>query len=373
MDYPPSAPRRRRLWPVFVPFALVVALAIVWIGLWFYAAGAAETALAGWRAREARAGRIHNCETQTIGGFPFRIEVRCGQPSAELRGAGTTIALRGADLLATVQIYQPTLLIAEFTGPMIVEEPAGAPSFTVNWRLGQASVRGTPQNPERGSLVFDAPVLTRQGDGAPLFKASRLELHGRVTEGSRNDNPVIEAVVRATAATAPDLHALTAVPIDADITAILTGLADLSPKPWPVRLREMQARGGKIEIVKARVQQGETIAVTTGTLGLTARGMLDGQLNLTVVGIEHVLKSIDLEQVMSQGRVGARIDRLDRIMPGLGAAARKNAAPGILAGLGALGKRTELEGKPAMVVPLRFVDGRVMLGPIPVGRTPPMF
>ena len=373
MHYPPSAPRRRRLWPVFVPFALVGALAIVWIGLWFYAASAAETALAGWRARETRAGRIHTCGTQTIGGFPFRIELRCGQPSVEMRGAGAPVALRGADLLAAVQIYQPTLLIAEFAGPMIVEEPAGTPSYTANWTLGQASVRGTPQNPERGSLVFDAPVLTRQGDGAPLFKASRLEVHGRVAEGSRNDNPVIELVVRTTAATAPDLHTLAASPIDADITAILTGLADLSPKPVPVRLREMQARGGKIEIVKARVQQGETIAVTSGTLGLTARGTLDGQLNMTVVGLEHVLKSIDFEQVMSQGKVGASIDRLDRLMPGLGAVARQNAAPGILAGLGALGQRTSLEGKPAVVVPLRFVDGRVMLGPLPIGRTPPVF
>jgi hypothetical protein len=106
---------------------------------------------------------------------------------------------------------------------------------------------------------------------------------------------------------------------------------------------------------------------------LTARGMLDGELTMTVVGIEHVLKSIDFEQALSQGQVGARIDRLDRIMPGLGAIARQNAAPGILAGLGALGKRTELEGKPATVVPLRFVDGRVMLGPIAIGRTPPLF
>jgi hypothetical protein len=76
---------------------------------------------------------------------------------------------------------------------------------------------------------------------------------------------------------------------------------------------------------------------------------------------------------MSRGKVGASIDRLDRIVPGLGAAARQNAAPGILAGIGALGQRTSLEGKPAVVVPLRFVDGRVMLGPIPIGRTPPMF
>ena len=266
--YPPPAPHRRRLWPVFVPFALVVALAVVWVAMWYYAAGAAETAFSGWRAREAKAGRIHNCDNQSIGGFPFRIEVRCGQPSVELRGAGTPVSIRGADLLAAVQIYQPTLLIAEFSGPMIVEEQGSAQSLTAYWTLGLASVGGTPQNPQRGSLVFDAPVLSQQG-GAALFKASRLELHGRIAEGSKNDNPVIELVLRLKAATAPDLHPVVAAPIDADITAMLTGLADLSPKPWPVRLREIQARGGKIEIVKARLQQGEAIAITSGTLALS--------------------------------------------------------------------------------------------------------
>ncbi len=94
---------------------------------------------------------------------------------------------------------------------------------------------------------------------------------------------------------------------------------------------------------------------------------------MTVVGLEHVLKQLDLEAIVSQGRVGSAIDKLDKLLPGLGSIARKNAGPGILAGLDAIGKRTTLEGKPAMTVPLRFIDGRVMLGPLPVGRTPPLF
>ena len=147
---------------------------------------------------------------------------------------------------------------------------------------------------------------------------------------------------------APELHAIAAVPLDAEVSATLRGLADFAPKPWPARFRELQARGGRIDIVNARVQQGEVIAVSSGTLGLTERGNLDGQLQMTVVGIEHVLKPLDLEAIVSQGRVGAAIDKLDRLMPGLGGIARKNAAPGILAGLDAIGKRTTLEGKPAV-------------------------
>ena len=60
-------------------------------------------------------------------------------------------------------------------------------------------------------------------------------------------------------------------------------------------------------------------------------------------------------------------------MPGLGQIARQNAAPGIAIGLGAIGQNTTLDGRPAVTVPLRFADGQVLLGPFPVGRTPPLF
>lgn len=363
---------RRRLW-LFVPFALLVALAVIWTGLWFYAASRAETAIAGWRAREAKSGRSYDCGTQSVAGFPFRIEVRCTEPVAELRGKGVQLVLKGADLVMLAQVYQPTLLIGEFTSPMTVAEPGQPAAYVVNWTLGQSSVRGTPRAPQRGSLVFDNLKVERAGANTTVLNAKRLELHGRMAEGSVTNNPVLDLGLRTTAASAPEIHPIAALPIDAEISATLRGLADFAPKPWPARFRELQARGGRIDIVKARVQQGDTIAVSAGSLRLTENGNLDGQLQMTVVGIEHVLKQLDLEAIVSQGRVGSAIDKLDRLVPGLGKIARKNAGPGILVGLDAIGKRTTLEGKPAISVPLRFVDGRVMLGPLPVGRAPPLF
>jgi hypothetical protein len=371
--YDPQPATRRRLWPVFVPFALLVALAVIWTGLWFYAAGAAENAMAGWRAREAKSGRTYECGSESIGGYPFRIEVRCRRPRAELRGKGADLLLSGADLVVLAQIYQPTLLIGEFTSPMTVAEPGQPPAYVVNWTLGQSSVRGTPRAPQRGSLVFDNLTVQRAVGDAIVLNAKRMELHGRMAEGSATDNPVIDVGLRATAASAPELHPLAAAPLDADVSATMRGLADFTPKPWSARFRELQARGGRIDVANARVQQGEVIAVGAGALSLTASGNLDGELQMTVVGIEHVLKQLDLEAIVSQGRVGSAIDRLDKLMPGLGKMARKNAGPGILAGLDAIGKRTTLEGKPAVSVPLRFVDGRVLLGPLPIGRMPPLF
>jgi hypothetical protein len=374
MPYPADpvvAPRRRRRWPLFLPFALIVLLAIAWTGFWFYAASRAEVELAAWRQREQQAGRMLECATQSIGGYPFRLEVRCAGAAVELKGT-PTLQIKLPSVLAAVQVYDPTLVISEFTAPVEISEPGQPPLAIADWRLGQASVRGLPSSIERTSVVLDTPSLRMPGvAGAdPVFKAQRLELHGRQAAGSTPDNPVIETVVHLNSAVADRLHPVAAKPINADIAASLRGLDDISPKRWPVRFREWQARDGQLEILKARLVQEDVIAVGAGTLRLTPRGGLDGNLQVTVVGIEKLLKTFDIERFMSEGQVGATLSALDRLIPGLGGIARQSAAPGLVA---ALGQRTELEGKPAVAFPVRFADGAVFLGPFQVGVIPPLF
>jgi len=262
-------------------------------------------------------------------------------------------------------------VISEFQGPLTIGEPGKPPNFVANWKLGQSSVRGTPTAPERVSFVFEAPTIDRmtEASNVQIFKADRGELHGRITSGSVESNPVIDLALLLQGATAAELHPAAKEPIDADAVAVLRGLKDFSPKPWPDRFREVQQANGHIEIVKARFQQEDMIAVGTGTLNLTPNGNLNGNLKVTVVNLDKVLKKFDLERIMSEGQIGSTFNALDRIMPGLGNIARQS-APSLIA---SIGQRTLLEGKPAVALPLRFADGAVFLGPIPVGRTLPLF
>jgi hypothetical protein len=45
----------------------------------------------------------------------------------------------------------------------------------------------------------------------------------------------------------------------------------------------------------------------------------------------------------------------------------------ITAGVGLMGQPTELEGKRAVSLPLRFDDGVVSLGPLKIGMVPPLY
>jgi hypothetical protein len=294
------------------------------------------------------------------------------------------VSLKAKEILVASDVSQPTEIVTTFTAPLTIGAPGRPPSFETNWTLGKATVRGTPEAPEGISIEFVDPIIERldSRDRETVLKAKRVELQSRIVEGSAASNPVIDVALRLVAAWAPDLHPLGAEPLDADLKVQMRGLADFEPKSWPQRFREMQARRGSIDFSKARVQQGELIAVGIGSLGLTASGGLQGEIRVTIVGLEkvlqtldpdHVLQMLNLDQTITRKDIDQTLDVLDQFLPGLGQFARQNAAPGIVAGLGAIGENTTLEGKPAVTLPLRFVDGAVYLGPLPIGAVPPLF
>ncbi len=123
------------------------------------------------------------------------------------------------------------------------------------------------------------------------------------------------------------------------------------------------------------MQQGETIAVGSGSLSLSANGRLDGQLRVTIAGLEPFLASINAEQAVQKSPDMDKVaSALDRILPGLGGIARQQATSSNFSlGINLLGGQTVLEGKRAVTLPLRFDDGAVFLGPIRIGNTPALF
>jgi hypothetical protein len=393
------APRRRRpLWRLFLMPVLLLIAAAAWSAFWFYATSEAEVKADAWRAQEARSGRVYDCARRTIAGFPFRLELRCDGASVSLisQTAGQAAGERPVtahlgEILVVAQVYDPKLLIAEFTAPATIADSRGTSSMLVNWSKARSSVVGLPAVPQRASIVFDDASIDRINGSVqlPLARARHVELHGRLAEGSALDHPVIETVLKIEAGSVQELHPLLAQPFDADARMLLSGLKDLAPKPWPERFRELQAGGGHVEIVQSRIQQGDLIAVAAGTLGLSAQGRLDGELQMTVAGIEKVIPALGIEKMLDEGVPQATLDRvapgvktrdvsnllgaLDRAVPGLGNAVKQNANIGVAAGINALGTEAVLEGRKARTFPLRFVDGTVFLGPLKVGQIPALF
>jgi hypothetical protein len=392
------APRRRPLWPLFIMPVLLVVAAAAWSAFWFHAASQVDVKADAWRAQEAKSGRFYDCARRSVAGFPFRLEVRCDGASVSLQSqtagstaAQTPIVANLGEILVVAQIYDPKLVIAEFAAPATISDRGRPASMLVNWSKARSSVVGLPAVPQRASIVFDDPAIDRINGPVqtPLARAKHVELHARLAEGSPLDHPVIETVFQVEGGSVQEVHPLLAQPFDADVRALLSGLKDLAPKPWPERLREIQAGGGHVEIVRSRIAQGDLIAVATGTLQLSAAGRLDGELQMTVAGIEKVIPALGLEKMLDDGVPQGTLDRvapgvksqdvskllgsLDRVIPGLGKVVKQNVTVGVAAGINALGTQAVLEGRKARTFPLRFADGAVYLGPLKVGDVPPLF
>jgi hypothetical protein len=224
--------------------------------------------------------------------------------------------------------------------------------------------------------VFDDPVVERVTGHARqnLLRARHIEVHGRIAEGSVTSKPVIEVVLQLDQASSLALHPAAAQPINATATGRLRGLNDFSPKPWAARFREIQATDGRIDITQVRIQQGDILAVGVGTLSINRNGRLEGQLRITMAGLEQFLAAIGAQQkIQASPNMDKLAGALDRLAPGLGDVARQQAGANLSAGINMLGEQTTLEGKRAVTLPLRFSDGAVFLGPIPMGNTPALF
>ena len=144
----------------------------------------------------------------------------------------------------------------------------------------------------------------------------------------------------------------------------------------------MQAAGGGIEIKSLRIERPDAIIVGTGTLTVNEHGKLDGLIRVAIVGVETIVPLLGIDRVIGQGinrltgsggPSAQGLGALDRLVPGLSGAVRDSANASLIDNLKKMGQPTEIDKKPAIVLPLRFSDGSVYLGMIPVGTVPPLF
>jgi len=345
---PPPGRAPYKTYAVFIPLGVVVLAALAWTGFWFHASSVARATLSGWQEREAKLGRQFRCGSQTIGGYPFRFEVRCQDAAADLPEASPPLQIRAKQLLTVSQIYQPLLILAEITAPLTVGEVGAKAPLVADWTLAQVSLAGLPTRPERVSTAVDNLKLSQPG-GDALFFAKHAELHARVDPQSPPDQLVLDVAARLEQATSAVAGPVLDQAVGLELSTVVHGLKDLNPKPVAELLRQLAAAGGDLQVVRARIARGTMLIDATGTLRLSQEGRLDGRLEVTVAGIDFRL--------------------MERALPQL----KANAGPVGIGLLALLGQQTTLEGRPAVSMPLRFSEGAAFLGPLPLGRTPALF
>jgi hypothetical protein len=90
------------------------------------------------------------------------------------------------------------------------------------------------------------------------------------------------------------------------------------------------------------------------------------------LGVDRIIGR-GIDRLAGNGQSPQGLGALDRLMPGLGGVVRDTANASLIENLNKMGQPTEIDKKPAIVLPLRISDGSVYLGMIPLGDVPPLF
>lgn len=357
---PAAPPARRRPWLIALPTVLVVLAGLGWSAAWYYASGRASAEIDAWIAREAAEGRNWNCASRELGGFPFRFELICTEPTVTFAGPGDWSA-RMTRAHAVAQVWNPNHIIAEFEGPAVLKEAGTGREVTARWSLLQVSGVGSEGRAERVSIAANDYSLAE--NGTTVFSARHTELHVRHHPGEAAGTldiafgfkgasgmmlgaAVTPAPVNAAATPVPAVPAST---IDGEVEATVTGVPPMRAMPAAQRLALWQQAGGRIDLQVAKVTGGGGALTASGDIGLDAQRRPDGQLNLSLVKAQPLFTAL-----VAAG-----------LMPDFAA----NLAPALLVA----GLPTTVDGQKASSFPFVFRDGRVALGVLPIGKIGPLF
>ncbi|GGE51075.1 hypothetical protein GCM10007276_30130 [Agaricicola taiwanensis] len=335
---------RRRL-PIYLPALLLLIVAVGWCIFWWVASSRLEASVDHWLQREAAAGRIYDCGSRDVGGFPFRLEIDCLKPVATLPADGGSINLSAERLVAVAQIYRPTHVIGQFEGPLTASYP-DLPQATAEWSFAGASFSGNSERLENVSLVVDGLSLKTAQTQEPIVTTTKLEAHARPTPEAGAG--AYDLIARMDEAAIPFVNDLlgSAAPTDLELQASIRGLDSIAGATTAERLQAFAASGGNLRIALARLARGDVALQSVGQLMLDDSGRPTGELDVTVRGAE----------------------KLASFAPSLG-----DLGPLAGAGIKLLGQKTTLDGESARRFDVRLEDGVIRLGGLPVGPVPSLY
>ena len=310
--------RPSRFW-LYLPSIVVLIVAVAVSVWWWVSIETTSTAIDYWIRGEAEAGRVWQCADRSMGGYPFRIEVRCSAIMLEAKGL-SPISVTLGPVTFISQIYQTRLTLAETTGPLLVSTSDGAPR-SISWSNLRVSLHVDDRvGPDRLAVVVDSLV---DGNG---WSVAHGELHLRQTPASNSDQTDLEFAVSADGLRAP-------FPVESGATGVRGRLTrgGLLLRGNPGALEDWRKAAGQFVLDEGIVKLGAATLRTMGTLTLDDGHRPAGSLDVETSGLS------EMKAFSSLGALG-----------------------------GVLSAGT-------IKAPLVFARGRMSLGPFKLAEMPPLY
>lgn len=333
---------RKARW-VFLGVALaVIVLAAALSGAWYYLAKRLDEGVVQAIAAAKADGVSLSCADREEFGYPFRLGVRCravtiDAPDQHLR------AMSGA-LRTAAQIYEPTRIVAELDGPLIVDAP-NLPPLDIRWELAHASAKFRNEGVDHFDLAVEKPVVSLVAPAAgrrPIAQSDDFEVHARRRDKDL-DFAIFDTAVALTDPAAPSVP-----PFDFGLNVTVAGAADwLSGKlPGETVGEALAGRSGTVRSLKIALSGASGAgAELSGPFQVSADRRLSGDLDLAVT---------DPRQIA--GIVAATAPQLAGV------------ANSVATAIAFVGRQENGRS----IIQLTIRDGKVAAGMIPLGKIPPL-
>jgi hypothetical protein len=278
---------------------LLVAIVVIvglWCGGWLYAAGEIKQQIKQLAQNDKEIQPNLVCDKLNVSGFPFRFDIEC--VDGTLADKDITASFAGLRLSALV--YNPTHVLISAKAPLTLNDAFSGAQSRIDFSGMQASARLTSRDIFEGfsgvgwrianiSLVADNLTWNDTVVGDMLrMSTDHLEAHlvdlpeGRDKAGQ---TATLGAYVSLANLSLPQLQIAGAQStLEAKLDKVPDDLWQLMS---PDAVRDWQARGGKLTLVKFAGSQPEPDEKfeVTGEATLDAAGLINGQVTYTTKGV----------------------------------------------------------------------------------------
>ena len=334
---PPRRNNRRGPW--FMLLALL-ALALAWSGLWYYAAGEVSRKADAWLADQRQQGNEWTCLARSLSGFPFEMVLSCEHPTWRGETDSGPAQATARAFRARAQVTRPDQVLAQLDGPLELAFAQGTRRVRVEWAGFSLVVSGLLQRDPRADAMLVNPVAVLLDGVTPARNASAasLTLHLNRNLAHPAADRALDAVLSVSQLASTTLNELAQsdTPADLGLKATLTqvhGGDDLTLAQW---LEIWRAAGGVMDVDSANLAKGTLKLKAQGRVSLDEAHRARGEVALNAAGLEPML-----------ARLGIPPGALN-----LG---------GLLSGLLGNGKPKPGDG---LRLNLKLEGGKVMLGPL---------
>jgi hypothetical protein len=245
----------------------MVLVTILWCTYWVIASGFVRDTFENARARLAERGVALDCKALDWGGFPFRFERDCIEPTLTLSNE----TVRAGNLLVVMQAYVPNRAVALLDGPL-----TSASGIAVTHDRAMASARFSGERQWQASL--EVPKLKAGSYGT----ADRLLVSARDTGSDRLD-VALDAKAAEILIEAGLLIKLDQASLEASLPRKALGRDNL---------KALARSGEKIGIDSLRLAKGDLVMTAKGEIGVATSGQIEGHLTTTSNRLDLLLTEL---------------------------------------------------------------------------------